>query len=102
MKGIHSCKSALLNRPIHTVPAGELSQANWLIHKGKERISFKTLPELPEFLFQNLTVESDEAVTMFNAGISSAVICSFWSYKADATVTEAAWPFSIAVFLYYT
>ena len=84
------------------MPTGKLSQANWLIHKGKERISFKTLPELPEFLFQNLTVESDEAVTMFNAGISLAGICSFWSYKADATVTEAAWPFSTAVFLYYT
>ena len=95
-------KPALLNHQIHTVPARKLSQVNWLIHKGKERISFKTIPELLEFLFQNLTVESDEAVTMFNAGICSAGICSFWSYKADATVTEAVWPFSTAVFLYYT
>ena len=28
VKGIHSCKPALLNHPIHTVPTGKLSQAN--------------------------------------------------------------------------
>ena len=84
------------------MPTGKLSQANWLIHKEKERINFKTLPELPEFLFQNLTVESDETVTMFSEGICLEGVCSFWSYKADATVTEAVWPFSTVVFLYYT